>query len=87
MTWRGWFTALARLPLGYSQSAFERSGMAGVAHGQASDAEMRSTLASLYTPDMNTWNSREVLLWFIDQNWLNLLDDFKDVNGALLLDL
>jgi len=37
--------------------------------------------------DVSDWTCREVLFWFVDHNWLLLLDDFKDVSGAHLLSL
>ena len=33
------------------------------------------------------WSSREVLSWMVERDYLNLLEDFKDVNGAYLLEL
>jgi len=38
-------------------------------------------------PDIAGWTSRGLMHWFIDQNWMNLLDDFKDISGGHLYKL
>ena len=54
-------------------------------HQRRLTEEMLNLLARFN--EMSSWTCREVLLWFIDMNWLCLLDDFKDVSGAHLMGL
>ena len=50
--------------------------------------DMQATIQALAgSNEMSTWTCREVLHWFIEQNWLALLDDFKDVSGEHLSQL
>jgi len=52
------------------------------------EAEVQATMEILQGGlDISVWTNRDLLHWLIDQGWLNLLSDFKDVNGEHLLQL
>lgn len=55
----------------------------------STESEIHATMQELFSggPDIAGWTSRGLMHWFIDQSWMNLLDDFKDVSGARLYKL
>eukprot|EP00931_Biecheleriopsis_adriatica_P088001 TRINITY_DN62400_c0_g1_i1.p1 TRINITY_DN62400_c0_g1~~TRINITY_DN62400_c0_g1_i1.p1 ORF type:complete len:317 (-),score=68.17 TRINITY_DN62400_c0_g1_i1:133-1083(-) len=59
-------------------------------HAAAStESDIHATMQALFSggPDIAGWTSRGLMHWFIDQNWMNLLDDFKDISGGHLYKL